>query len=384
MKKYIVLGAGLMGEVAAYNLLEVEHDAQVTLTDLSSNQLDKAKTRINNPRLNVKELDIKDRENSVSVITGHDAAIDCLPIPLSVTGIEASIEAKVPLTGLNGEHPEEKYALQEKALEADIIIIPGIGVAPGLSHVLTGRGVELLDSAENAVIYVGGLPQKKEPPLDYKTVYSLESVVYYYSEPAHIFRDGRETVVEPLSGIETVNFPEPIGDLEAFYTDGLTSLFTSMKGRVSGHLAEKTLRFPGHAAKINLLKECGLFSTKRVSTSAGEVSPRELLFALLGPKLKLDESGDLLVMRVIVDGLTEDKSRKHIFDLIDYYDRTTGFTAMARTTTFPATTAARLIASGRIKAKGVVFPENALCGDMFDTYIEDLNAIGIKISHSVE
>lgn len=382
-KSFVVLGSGLMGKVAAESFISQEKEASVTLIDNDDERLKDVANAVKSDRLTVRNIDITDTDDLQNTIAGQDVILNALPLRLSLQGIEAAIRAKVPLVDLSGERPEKRVELDERVRTAGIIVIPGCGVAPGISNICVGEGAGLLDSVENAIIYVGGIPKKKGPPLDYKTVYSLESVLYYYSQSARIFRDGKEIEVAALSGIEEVEFDQPFGNLEAFYTDGLASLIITMKGKVSGNLEEKTLRYAGHAEKILFLKQCGLFDTSPVAIHGADVSPRDFLVHQLSPLLELDSAGDILVMRIVVNGSKEGKEQTHTFEVIDYFDPKTNNTAMARTTVFPAVIAARMIANGDITDRGVRFPEQVITGEKFKTFAAGLEKQGIALKHSV-
>lgn len=382
MKKYAVIGAGLMGRVVAKDLLETEFDAQVTLVDIGESILREAAGFIGQKRLMTCQLSITDTDASTEILSQHDVVVCAAPHWLSLPCLEAAIRAQVSCVDLVGEAPEERQALNNRAVEAGITIIPGCGVAPGLSNVCVGKGVELLDEVNEAVIYVGGIPKEKTPPLNYQTVYSLESVFEACIRPARILHDGKETEVEALSGLEYVDFPQPVGQLEAFYTDGLASLILTMKGKITDHLAEKTLRYSGFAERIRFLQECGLLETIPVNVGAAEIAPREQLIQLLTPKLKLGHKGDILAMRVIVKGLKNQKKQTHIFELIDYYDPETKYTAMARTTCFPAVCAAIMISNKSIFETGVHFPENIFSGNRYDQLVSQLAKKGITMTHN--
>ena len=315
-----------MGRVVAKDLLQVEPDARVTLVDRSPALLTDAATFIADGRLRAHQLDVTDAEQSVSALAGHAAVVNALPHRYSLAGLEAAIAASVSIVDLVGAEPERRVALDGRAREAGILILPGCGVAPGVSNILVARGVELLDETDEAVIYVGGIPRTKAPPLEYQTVYSLTSVFSAYVRPAQIVVDGQDRSVDPLSGVEQLAFPPPLGTLEAFYTDGLGSLRLTLKGRVRRLLAEKTIRYCGHAARMQLLKDCGLLDTTPVRVGDVEVVPVELLIERLTPALRLGPAGDILVMRVIVRGVKNGASCTHTFDLVDYFDPETGYT----------------------------------------------------------
>jgi len=384
MEKYAVFGAGLMGRVIAKDFLDTESDAMVTLIDSDDDRLKQVTEFVTGKRIKTYRLDITDTESAVRILKGHDVAVCALPHRFSLASIEAAIRAGVSLVDLVGEAPEQRQSLHQKALDAGIIVIPGCGVAPGLSNVCVAKGVSLLDETNEAIIYVGGIPKKKTPPLNYQTVYSLYSVFNAYNRPAIIFSNGKETEVDPLSGMEQIEFPDPIGKLEAFYTDGLASLTLTMKGKITDHLSEKTLRYPGFADRIEFLKDCGLIDTTPVSIGSTQIAPIELLIHQLAPKLKLDPAGDWLVMRVVVRGKKAGTKQTHIFELIDQFDPKTQYTAMARTTGFPATIAARMISNGSIIEKGVQFPEQVFWGERYDYLLSALKSYGIQLSHWIE
>jgi lysine 6-dehydrogenase len=224
MTRYAVLGAGLMGRVVAKDLLQTEEEATVTLLDSSNDRLNEAALLVDDERLTLERLDVQDRTQAVRTLGGHTVAIGALPHARSLESLKLAIAAGVPMVDLVGSYPELRVELDPAAGEASLLIVPGCGVAPGLSNVLVARGVELLDEAHEAVIYVGGIPRRRRPPLEYETVYSLESMFGAFLRPARIWVDGAMTTAEPLSGLELLDFPEPVGTLEAFYTDGLASL----------------------------------------------------------------------------------------------------------------------------------------------------------------
>ena len=381
MNNYAVLGAGMMGKVAAKDLLDADERSKVTVIDGSEDQLEKAAALTGRDRVQFKKIDISDRQATVKALENHTAVISALPHSMSLASIILAIEARVNLIDLVCEAPEERAGLHEAARAAGVLVIPGCGVAPGISNICVGRGAELLDEVHNALIYVGGIPKEKTPPLNYQTVYLLESVFNLYLRPAEIVVGGKRVRVEALSDVEEMEFDEPIGRLEAFNSNGLGSLAMTMGDKVKSNLFEKTLRYPGHVEKIQLLKNCGLLETEAVRVGEVEVSPFEFLEEVLGPKLQLGPAGDLLVMRVIVDGLKESKYQQHVFELIDYFDPSTGYTAMARTTSFPAACAARMIADGKFTETGVWFPEQLFLGDRFGKLVSELSRRNITLSH---
>jgi len=388
MSKYAVLGASLMGRVIAKDLLQSEADAQVLLLDLDLGLLDEVREILtrdagNEARLTTASLDVRDIARTAAALEGHDAAIGALPHACALDALKAAIRAGVPMVDLVGSRPEQRRELDGAARNVGVLIVPGLGVAPGLGNVLVARGVEMLDEAHEAVIYVGGIPMERTPPLEYQTVYSLVSMFGIFLRPVRVLRNGVWTTVEPLSGLEQLEFPPPIGTLEAYYTDGLGSLVLTMTNRIRDSLEEKTLRYPGFAEKLRFLKQCGLLETAPVTVGDVEVAPRDLMIRQLKPRLALGPKGDILVMRVVVKGTASGSVRTHTFDLVDFMDPESGDTAMARTTGFPATIAARMMAGGMIAETGVRFPEEIFGGALGDWLLAELETRGGRVAHEV-
>jgi saccharopine dehydrogenase-like NADP-dependent oxidoreductase len=141
---------------------------------------------------------------------------------------------------------------------------------------------------------------------------------------------------------------------------------------------QKTVRWPGYAAKVTVLKELGLLSHEPVTVDGVPVAPKRLLDALLYPHVKLDEGErDITVLRVEALGRQGGRRRKLTIDMVDRYDDELGFTSMARTTAFTGAIVARMAARGEIDAVGLVPPEQVITGRLFDRLVEELAVLGI-------
>jgi lysine 6-dehydrogenase len=326
---------------------------------------------LDSDRITTGILDVRTTQEAAGALRDHTVAVGALPHAFALDALRAAVEAGVPMVDLVGSKPELRRDLDPAAAEAGVLIIPGLGVAPGLSNVLIARGLGSLDEAHDGVIYVGGIPVKRAPPLEYQTVYSLVSMFGAYLRPAQVWKDGTWTTVPPLTGLETLEFPS-IGPLEAFYTDGLASLAITMTGKFRDSLEEKTMRYPGFAEKVAFLNECGLLDAEPVEVGGVKVAPRDVLIKQVGPLFELSSEGDILVMRVVVKGVAEEQPVVHTFELVDYKNAETGDTAMARTTGFPATIAARMISAGLLPETGVRFPEELFGGTRGDQLLEEL------------
>ena len=228
------------------------------------------------------------------------------------------------------------------------------GVAPGMCNILIGYVDKILDETENVAYYVGGLPEIREWPYEYKAVFSPVDVIEEYTRPARFIENGQPVTKPALSEPERMNFLG-VGTLEAFNSDGLRSLLHTVKAR---NMKEKTLRYPGHIEKMAVLKDSGFFSQEPVEIQGKMIRPIDFTAKLLFPKWKLNEGEvDLTVMKVIVEGRKGRKKLRYTYDLLDKYDPVTGIHSMARTTGYTATVALNMINEGIYTHKGISVPE---------------------------
>ena len=377
--KALVLGTGLMGTAAVEHL--INSGVEVAVGDKSARALSLCADRVKSPDLETFQIDITDHDALVKLLKGggFDVVVNALPYYLIVSALKAEMEAGVNVVDM--EFESEQMSLKNKAAEAGITVVPGCGVAPGLSNMLVGYATNHLNRVERVHIFVGGLPQRPVPPLEYRVLFNLEGLWLEYTCKARIVVNGKVEKVDALSGLELIEFPG-VGKLEAFYTDGLASLIHTFKENEKmanvKEMFEKTLRYPGHANKIKTLIECGLLDTQPIEFKGEKIVPREFFTTLLTPKLKLKDEKDMMIMKVELTG--DNGSKRYTFDLIDYYDETNKATAMARTTAYTASIVAQLIGQGKIDSKGIVPPEElGARSDIFKLIMEKFSKHEIKI-----
>ena len=273
MSRFLVLGAGKMGIVLAKDLIESIPKDQVTIVDINPLQLEKARYSIASSRLEVGQGDMEVEEQREIVFKGKDVVLNALLHRHSLPVLETAIRSGLHFVDLAGEGALARMAYDQEAKDWKVTILSGMGVSPGITNVLVGRAVHLLDEADRAVIYCGGNPLHPQPPLQYRIVYAIDSLVNFYRRPARIIRHGRVEEVAALSEVEPVAFPPDFPDMECFFTDGLSSLLHTMKGKIRCDLYEKTVRHRGHAQGFKSVEECGFFSTEPVSVGGQSVVP---------------------------------------------------------------------------------------------------------------
>jgi lysine 6-dehydrogenase len=372
--KAIVLGSGMMGEAIAQDMADCKDVDEVLLTDLDKKKVEVAVAGLRSKKVYGSRLDVKDIQSARKLMKGFDVAVCALPEGLNIYVARAAIGAHVHVVDL--AYGSMMLSLDERAKNAGITILVDCGVAPGITNILAGYGASLMDDVEDIRIVCGGLPQKPLPPLDYSITWSTRGLIDMYCERTKVVRNGRIVEVEAMSDLERIDFPG-IGELEAFATDGLSTLLMTMKGKVR-NMVEKTARYPGHAEKILAMRSLGMFETKPVVVGGVKVVPRDMAIAVLDKSLKHDDMKDLIVLRVDVSGKKGGKHSERSFVMVERYDEKRGVTAMARTTGYTAAIVARMIGRGEIIDRGIVPPEKAVV-KVFKRFMSELGDRGIRI-----
>ncbi len=282
-----LLGAGLQGSACSYDLLQNPEVTEVRLADLHVGQIAPFLAPFSGVRLIPSPLDVRDTEAVRALMRGADAVMSALPYYFNVEMARLAVEAGAHYCDLGGntEMVFEQKRLHRKAAEQGISVIPDCGLAPGMVNILAQHGIDQLDQVHAVRMFVGGLPQNPEPPLNYQIVYSLEGALDYYTTLSWVLRDGKRTQITPLSEIEALTFDAPLGTLEAFHTAGGLS---TMPFRYEGEIPVmeyKTLRYPGHAHIMEAIRELGLLEMTPIEVKGHRVVPRDAFVAAVTPKL---------------------------------------------------------------------------------------------------
>jgi len=347
--KILILGGGLVGKPIAKDLAKTD-DFDVSVADIDPEviaQLSKA------AGIEVISHDLSHPADVKRLVSGFDFVINALPGFMGFQTLQSIIEAGKDVVDLSF-FPEDPFLLDDLARARRVTALVDCGVAPGMSNLLVGYADSLLDNTERVEIYVGGLPEVREWPFEYKAGFSPMDVIEEYIRPARYVEGGELQEKPALSDPEYVNFAR-IGTLEAFLTDGLRTLIKTID---APSMVEKTLRYPGHIEKIQVLRASGFFSKEKIPVNDVSIRPVDVSAALLFPKWKLSSSDrDVTVMRIIIEGKSGKTRERYTYELFDEFDEGNHVHSMARTTGYTATMALRMIAAGLFNRKGISPPE---------------------------
>ena len=374
--KIMVLGAGLVGKPMAMDLA-ADNKFEISVADVNENNLNS----ITNPNITKIKRDLSNRETVKELIKDQDIVLNAVPGYMGFNTLNAIIEAGKNVVDI-AFLPEDPFKLDKAAKDSNITAIVDCGVAPGMSNLLAGHVNTILDKTETILIYVGGLPEVREWPYDYKAVFSPIDVIEEYTRPARYVENGKIVVRPALSDPELLNF-SGIGTLEAFNSDGLRSLADTLD---VPNMKEKTLRYPGHIEKMMVLRETGFFDYKEIEVKGQKIRPIDLTSKLLFPCWEMKEGDiDITVMKIIIEGVKDNNKLRYTYNLFDRFDEETKVHSMARTTGYTATMAVRMLADELFDRKGIIPPEfigeNKKCVDFILT---GLKQKGIVYQETIE
>jgi lysine 6-dehydrogenase len=353
-KTYAILGSGMQGTAAAYDLALYGDAERIFMGDISEEQAIRSSERVNRlvgravcvPRkvdaLNEKELE--------DFLTPVDVALSCVPYWMHPYVAPVAIRSMTSMVDMGGDTDVtlQTLALDDAAKSANVSIVPDTGLAPGLVNSLATYLMEKMDEVEDVLLYCGGLPQSPRPPFYYTLVFNIEGLVAEYTDKALAIRGGKLVELETLTDLEYVEW-DGIGKLEAFVTSGGTSTAPyTFEGKVRTY-EYKTLRFPGHCEKMRVFMESGFWDTEPVRVNGCEVSPRKVFYRVMEKALRRQEGDkDQVLVRAKVSGRAGGVSKTYQIDIHDKQDERTGFTAMERMTGFPTAIYAIEIARGNV------------------------------------
>ncbi len=347
----IVLGAGLVGVPMAIDLNR-DDKFRVTVVDYSDDALNNIKIKC--PELTIIKKDLSNPEDVTALVSDYDLVVNAVPGFMGFETAKAIIKAGTNCVCI-AFYEEDPFELDQLAKENNVTMIMDCGVYPGMGSALIMSVARKLDKVESVLTYVGGLPEIREWPSEYKAVFSPIDVIEEYIRPARYIENGFEVVRPALSDPEYIFFPK-IGTLEAFNTDGLRTLATTID---APNLKEKTLRYPGHIERMAILRELGFFSKEESIEIKGlKTSPLEMTAQVLFPNWKLKQGeGDITIFQSIIEGTKDGRRMRYTIDMYDKYCPDTDVISMARTTGYTATLAIRMIADGLYARKGISPPE---------------------------
>jgi len=348
--RFLVLGSGMQGRGCAFDMLREPAVKEVVLADGSSKALAECRRFLRSRRVKTRRVDASDTRAVFELARNADVLVSAVPYFLNFGLAEAAIAAKAHFLDLGGntEIVRKELSLNSRAKKAGVCVQPDVGVAPGMVNIIGAYGIALMDRADEVLLKVGGLPEKPVPPMNYQLTFSEHGLINEYVENATALRGGRRVKVPGLSELEALTFPT-LGRCEAAHAaGGLATMAYTFAGKVRS-MEYKVIRYPGHCVVIDGMKAMGFFSRERMRVGGADVEPRALSAALFRRHFHRPGARDLIVFRATVRGRKGRKRVEYNCDMVDRYDPKTRLSAMMRTTGFPASIVAQMMAKGMMK-----------------------------------
>lgn len=366
-KKIVVLGAGLVGKAMAVDLQKKYYTIAVDIN------LDALKALNTDHGIETIHADIAEEETLNKIISDCDLVIGSVPSHMGLEILRNVIRAGKNIVDISF-FQEDPFQLDELAKKNNVTAIVDCGVAPGMSNIILGYHNAQMN-VDKFECYVGGLPETREWPWEYKTVFPPIECIEEYLQPGRFIENGNLIVKEALSEPELIDFPI-VGKLEGLNTDGLRTLIKTMD---IPNMVEKTLRYPGITEYLRVLRDTGFFSIDEVRVGNNLIRPFDLTAALLFPKWRIQPGeADITAMRIIISGKENGQTKTYTYSLLDRFDSETNTTSMARTTGYTCTAVADLILSEKYNRKGISPPEYiGEVGNNYEYVKEYLEARGI-------
>lgn len=331
----------MVGRAAAWDLVRRGH--QTTVADVDKAVASATADAAGADAAVVNASDLADLSRFLDSV---DLVVAAIPYSFGEKVAAAAIESGTHYLDFGGNPTivAAQLRLDGAAADKEVAIVPDCGLAPGMANVLAvhlveGMGDGIVDELR---IRVGALPQSPQGALGYQWAFYQGGLINEYAEMCEVLENGERRLVEPLTGFEEVHW-DPWGPLEAFNTAGGSSTLPArFEGRIKS-LDYKTLRTPGHGAAFKAMGEIGLFDqTPQPGTGA---APRSMLLEALDTHLPRGGQ-DVVLVRI---STSAERSGRRILAGLQVEDVHDGsFSALARTTAFPATALADAIVGGDV------------------------------------
>jgi len=367
--KVLVIGIGRMGWAVLRDLMESDEVTEIVAADIHFEMLRQQVEKLREideraEKITSMRVDATDRDQLRNVLKrGFDVVSDCLLWTYTPLVTKTCVETGTSYVDLSSDFSlPQLHELDKTARKTGATVILDCGQDPGIDHVVEGYAARKLDKVKKIHMYIAdGIPQKGTPayytPLQYTAIWTATGIISELSGKTKILVGGKEVEVDKLAQPETLIFPEPIGEVEAWYSKYPKMLIESLGLKDVEEAWDKTVRWPGWCKIWRDLIALNLTSTEPITINGVNVTPLKFFTQLFETYLKPNfEAGDrdLVVEKIEVMGEKDGVDMKYSYLMIVFYDENKGLSAFQKTTCYPISIVSQMIGRGDIKEKGVI------------------------------
>src|SRR3989440_3582139 len=382
-KTFAVLGAGMQGTAAAYDIAKFASPKKIIMGDHHIENAKKSAWRVNDlvgsAVCEPAQVDALDANSLCKFLEEADVLLSCVPYWMHPKIAKVAISAETNMIDLGGntEISMQTLKMDAEAKEAGVTLVPDCGLAPVLVNNFGTYFIENMDTVDTIRLYCGVLPQHPQPPFNYKLTFNIEGLVAEYEDQAVTLTENEIRLVDTLTELEDLDV-EQLGKMEAFVTSGGTSTAPyTFQGKVKNY-AYKTIRFPGHCRLMKIFKDFGFWGVDEIEVEGKSIRPREVWHKLMQHALSKFVDTDMAVVRGVGTGKKDGKDVRWQIDIFDKEDEVSGFTSMERLTGFTAAIYAIEIANDGMQ-KGCLHYETAMPGTKV---LQELAKRGVEIKYA--
>ncbi len=377
MKIVVLGGAGAMAQVIVRDLLETS-EAEVGVADVNFEAASRLVSLLGSSRAEALKVDVTDAPALKRLVSQYDVVVNSTWYQFNLLVMEAAIQSGVHYLDLGGLYHMtlKQLDLDARAKDAGITCILGMGSSPGTMNVLAGYGGSKMKKISKVKLRSGSVGVSKSSEV-FQSPYSIRTVLDEFTLSPVILRNGAIQEVPALSGKEKFVLPEPINEIEGYYT--LHSELATLPKTLGKGVKDMDFIVaypPEFTRTIALLVRMGLASRSPVKVKGLEVKPYDVLSSVVDSIPKTEAELDVDVQRVELYGETDGSPTTVKYDAITGPNEKWKIGGGTIDTGVPPSIAAQWLAKDRIKTKGVVPSES--CIDPLP-YFKELSLRGIKV-----
>ncbi len=341
MKVVALGGAGAMGRAAVRDLAASPDVEELVIADYNLEEARRLASELGE-KVRAAHVDAKDHAALVDVLRGSDVALGAIGpfYEYEARMIRACIEAGVHYVSICDDYDAAEAALSfdEQAAQAGVVAVTGVGWTPGVTNVLVRLAADQLEEVEEIAISWGCHASDttgKAVILQY--LHAVTGMI-----PTYV--DGRMAYVPAGSGLERVQFPEPVGAIDVFHA-GHPEPIT-----IPRYINARTVTLKGGLVESYLVKLCNALVRLKLTDTAYKVELVGKFFNRLLPYLenvgRPPESCS--ACRVDVTGKIGGRWTHLVYGAAAHMDVLTGI---------PASVGVQLVGGGKVTTRGVTAPE---------------------------